>query len=77
MEQRLLGDSMVSIPTNSITTNISGRTNTSYKTTTGLRFEVTDLLYANMSVDFDYETRPVDSAEKEDVALLLGIGLEF
>ena len=62
---------------NSVTTNINGRTNVSYKTTTGLRYEVTDLLYANMSVDFDYETRPVDAAEKEDIALLIGIGLEF
>lgn len=62
---------------NSITSNISGRTNTSYKTTTGLRFEVTDLLYANFSIDYDYETHPVDTAENEDVAVLVGVGLEF
>jgi len=61
----------------SITNNISGRTNTSYKTTTGLRFEITDLLYANLSVDFNYETDPVDTAENEDVAILVGIGAEF
>ena len=60
-----------------ITTNISGRTNTSYKTTTGLRYEITDLLYANLSLDFDYETRPVDIAENEDIALLVGLGAEF
>jgi len=29
----------------------NSRTNISYKTTTGPRFEMTDLLYANMSVD--------------------------
>jgi len=61
----------------SITTNVSGRTNTSYKTTTGLRYEITDLLFANLSVDFDYETDPVDAVESEDVALLAGVGLEF
>ena len=60
-----------------ITTNISGRTNTSYKTTTGLRYEITDLLFANLSVDFDYETDPVDVAENEDIALLVGLGAEF
>jgi hypothetical protein len=30
-----------------------------------------------MSVDFDYETEPVDAAENEDVALLVGVGMEF
>jgi putative salt-induced outer membrane protein YdiY len=62
---------------NSITYNISGRTNTSYKTTTGVRFEITDLLYANLSADFNYETDPVDTAENEDVAILVGLGAEF
>ncbi len=61
----------------SITTNVSGRTNTSYKTTTGLRYDITDLLFANLSVDFDYESDPVDVAENEDVAVLAGVGLEF
>jgi len=61
----------------SITTNVSGRTNTSYKTTTGLRYEITDLLFANLSVDFDYETDPVEAVENEDIALLAGVGLEF
>ncbi len=61
----------------SITTNVSGRTNTSYKTTTGLRYDITDLLFANLSVDLDYESDPVDVAENEDVAVLAGVGLEF
>lgn len=75
--QDFFSDDLELYHNNSITTNISGRTNTSYKTTTGLRYEVTDLLYANVSVDFDYETQPVEAAEKEDIALLVGIGLEF
>lgn len=61
----------------SITANISGRTNTSYKTTTGVRYEITDLLYANMSLDYDYETEPVDGVLSEDIAVLVGLGLEF
>jgi putative salt-induced outer membrane protein YdiY len=61
----------------SIIPNISGRTNTSYKTTTGLRYEITDLLYANFSIDYDYETNPVDTAVSEDVAVLMGFGAEF
>ena len=61
----------------SITPNISGRTNTSYKTTTGLRYEITDLLYANFSVDYDYETHPADMIKNEDVSVLFGLGAEF
>ena len=61
----------------SITRYLTGRDNTIYKTTTGLRFEITDLLYATASLDFDYETQPVESAVSEDVALRFGIGLEF
>jgi len=62
---------------NSITHNLSGRTNTSYKTTTGMRFEITDLLYINFSIDYDYETEPVDTAKNEDIAILFGGGIEF
>ena len=62
---------------NSITHYIDGRDNTIYKTSTGLRYEITDLLYANLSLDFDYETEPVETAAKEDVALMFGIGVEL
>ena len=61
----------------SITENISGRDNTSIKTSTGVRYEITDLLYANATVNWDYESEPADLAEKEDMTLLLGVGLEF
>lgn len=61
----------------SITPTISGRTNTSYKTSTGLRYEITDLLYANLSLDYDYETVPAVTAKNEDIVLLFGLGLEF
>jgi len=75
--QDFFSDDLELYHNDSITTNISGRSNTSYKTTTGLRFEVTDLLYANFSIDYDYETHPVDTAVSEDIAVLVGVGLEF
>jgi putative salt-induced outer membrane protein YdiY len=61
----------------SITDNLSGRDNTSIKTSTGVRYEITDLLYANVTLNWDYESEPTDLAEKEDMSLLLGVGLEF
>lgn len=66
-----------------ITSNISGRTNTSYKSSTGLGYEITDLLSARISIDFDYETNParlsdpVRLAENEDIALLFSLVAEF
>lgn len=71
------GDDLELYHNNSITHNLSGRTNTSYKTTTGLRLDISDLLYANLSLDYDYETDPVDTASNEDIVLLLGGGIEF
>jgi len=61
-----------------ITSNINGRTNTSFRTSTGFSYEITDLLSATISLDFNYETHPVDDlTENEDLAFLLGIGAEF
>jgi hypothetical protein len=44
---------------------------------TGLRYEITDLLYVNFELDFDYESKPEAGVENEDIALLFGIGVEF
>ncbi len=60
-----------------ITENLGGRTNTSYKTSTGVRYEITDLLYASLSFDYDYETEPAPDVVSEDSTLLVGIGAEF
>ena len=54
-----------------------GRDNTVFQTTTGAKYEITDLLYFNIEALFDYESEPVDGAENEDLKLLVGFGLEF
>ena len=74
---KLLGDDLELFHNQTITHNLSGRDNTSYKTSTGFRFEITDLLYANVSLDYDVETEPADLADKEDTTLVIGIGAEF
>jgi putative salt-induced outer membrane protein YdiY len=80
----LLSDDLELYHNDSITYNISGRDNTSIKTTTGLRYEITDLFYFNTSLDYDYETDPLQGdlnltvpIENEDVTLIMGLGLEF
>ncbi len=75
--QDFFSDDVELFHNHTITSNISGRTNTSYKTSTGLSYEITDLLSARISLDFDYETHPADLAENEDLVLLFGFGAEF
>lgn len=76
-QQDVLNDDLEIFHNHSITYNLSGRANTSYKTSTGLRFEITDLLYANLTLNYNYETEPADTRKNEDIALLLGLGAEF
>jgi putative salt-induced outer membrane protein YdiY len=62
----------------SINYYITGRTNTVFKTTTGMRYEITDRLYANTSLDYDYETEPAGmGVDNEDLTWVFGLGLEF
>jgi len=60
-----------------IDTTLNGRRNSVVKTSTGVRFEITDLLYANLEFVYDYETNPASAAQKNDTSILAGIGLEF
>jgi putative salt-induced outer membrane protein YdiY len=76
--QDFFSDDLTVFHNHSIIPTLNGRTNTSYRTSTGLRYEITDLLYANISLDYDYETEPADIATRnEDLVLLFGLGLEF
>jgi putative salt-induced outer membrane protein YdiY len=61
----------------SIVETIDGRDNTIIKTSTGLRYEITDLLYMNVSLDWDHESEPAGGAEKSDKTFVIGAGLEF
>ena len=76
--QDFLSDDLTLFHNHSIIPTLNGRTNTSYRTSTGLRYEITDLLYANISLDYDYETEPANpETRNEDLVLLFGLGLEF
>lgn len=59
------------------TTNVSGRSNRIFKSKTGVRYEITDLLYANFQFDFDNESNPQADNKATDTTTLIGLGLEF
>jgi len=80
----LLDDDLELYHNDSIVYNIDGRDNTSIKTTTGFRYEITDLFYFNTSLDYDYESEPLQGdlccevpVENDDLTLIMGLGLEF
>ncbi len=81
--QDFFSDDVELFHNHTVTHNISGRTNTSYKSTTGLGYEITDLLTARISMDFNYVTDPARLsdpprlAENEDIALLFSLVAEF
>ena len=72
-----MGGDLVVFHDDSITSNIAGRSNTVFKSNTGLRFTITDLMYANFQVAYDYETHPAATAKNKDLAILVGFGLEY
>ena len=57
--------------------NISGRTNSYFQSSTGVRYEITDLLYANLQFDADYESEPAAGNKNTDTTTLIGLGMEF
>ena len=61
----------------SYSSNVSGRRNNVFQSQTGVRYEITDLLYANFQFDFDNESNPAPGSKDTDTTTLLGLGLEF
>ena len=54
-----------------------GDDNTIFKTNTGFRFSLTDVIYTNLAFRYDYETEPAPGASKNDSTLAVGIGADF
>jgi putative salt-induced outer membrane protein YdiY len=54
-----------------------GRRNAVVAIDTGFKFEITDLLYFNISSLIDYESEPAEGAKHEDIQILVGLGVEF
>ena len=68
----------VSVPRQHLWNRYStGRTNTVVKTVSGVRYEITDLLYLNASLNYDWEAEPAGTAKSSDLALVVGVGVEF
>ncbi len=73
----LFGGDLEIYHNNTLNSTATGRKNTVIKTVTGARYEITDLLYLNAAIDFDWESHPAGTAKNEDLAVTVGLGVEF
>lgn len=73
----MIGGDLSAFHNNSWSSTLSGRRNDIFKSQTGVRYEITDLLYLNFELDFDYESSPAEGSENEDLTMLIGIGVEL
>ncbi len=71
------GDDFDVFHNHSVVQTIEGRENTVVKTSTGIRYAITDLLYFNVSLDWNHESEPAGTAEGTDTVFVVGAGLEF
>lgn len=73
----LLGGDLEFFHNHNIWVYAVGRSNSVFETSTGVRYDITDDIYANVQLDFDYETHPAAGAEHKDVTYLVGMGVKL
>ena len=57
--------------------NLQGRKNTVFNSKTGVRYDITDDIYFNVQLNYDYDTKPAEGTDADDVTLLFGAGIEL
>ncbi len=57
--------------------NLEGRENVVAITETGVRYEFTDDIYFNIQLNYDVDSEPAEGANKENLTLQFGAGIEF
>jgi putative salt-induced outer membrane protein YdiY len=72
-----MGEDLEFFHNHNIYRNLQGRRNTVFTSQTGIRYDITDDIYLNLQTNYDYDTEPADGAENDDLAFLIGAGMEF
>jgi len=57
--------------------NLNGRENTVFNSKTGVRYDMTDDIYLNVQVNYDYDTEPAAGTDSKDVTFLVGAGVDL
>jgi putative salt-induced outer membrane protein YdiY len=57
--------------------SMQGRKNVVLNSKTGMRYDITDDVYMNVQVNYDYDTEPAAGTDNEDVIFLIGVGAKL
>ena len=57
--------------------NLGGRENFVVYTESGLRYSITDDVYLNMQLNYDFDSEPVEGTDGKDLTFLFGVGVAF
>lgn len=55
--------------------NNEGRKNLVFNSVTGIRYEITDDIYLNLQLNYDYDSKPAENTDEEDLTFVVGAGL--
>ena len=75
--QYLMNGDLEVFHTHQIYRNLEGRQNTVFNSQTGLRYDLTDDIYVNVQLNYDYDTEPALDTEAEDITFLIGAGVSL
>ena len=57
--------------------NLGGRKNTVFNSQTGFKYDITDDIYLNVQLNYDYDMEPAEGTEPDDLIFLMGAGIDF
>lgn len=73
--QHMLDGELEAFHRHKIYRNLEGRRNTVFNSQSGIRYNLTDDIYVNIQLNYDYDTEPAAGTDAEDVTFLIGAGV--
>jgi putative salt-induced outer membrane protein YdiY len=75
--QDLLGGDMELFHNHQIYKSQSGRENLAFISITGIRYDITDDIYLNVQLNYDYDSEPAAGTESVNLTYMFGAGLKL
>ncbi len=74
---QLPGHSMELFHKHQIYESLSGRKNSVLNSQSGVRYDLSDDIYVNVQLNYDYDTEPAPGTDEKDITFIVGAGLKF
>lgn len=73
--QQMFDGAMEVFHKHNIYRNLDGRENTVFNSQSGVRYDLTDQLFMNVQLNYDYDTEPAPGTDSKDLTFLIGAGM--